>query len=252
MIVCLMTAAANLVVGGLVGLCGVAGFLLPMFYTASLGLNVSEGLALSFAAFIVSGVLGSWNYKKAGNLDLAFGLRLSAGSLAGAVLGVRLNLVIPEEKVKLLLYLVVLLSGLSILFRKDKEIKSGEKRFSIERNLPMTLLLGFLTGAVCSLSGAGGPVLVMPLLVVFGIPIRKAVGVALFNSIFIGIPAVTGYLAQCDLKKLLTLLLAALAAHAAGVYYGSKNAERINQGMLKKGVAVFSIAIAVCQLGKII
>lgn len=191
MIVCLMTAAANLVVGGLVGLCGVAGFLLPMFYTAGLGMNVSEGLALSFAAFIVSGALGSWNYKKAGNLDLAFGLRLSAGSLAGAILGVVLNLVIPEEQVKMLLYLVVLLSGISI---------------------------------------------------------RTAVGVALFNSIFIGIPAVAGYLAQCDMKKILPVLLAALAAHAVGVYYGSKNAERINQGILKKGVAVFSIVIAGCRL----
>ena len=85
MIICLLTAAANLAVGALVGLCGVAGFLLPMFYTASLGMNVSEGLALSFAAFIVSGVLGSWNYKKAGNLDLAFGLRLSAGILASSL-----------------------------------------------------------------------------------------------------------------------------------------------------------------------
>ena len=103
MVICLLTAAANLAVGALVGLCGVAGFLLPMFYTASLGMNVSEGLALSFAAFIVSGVLGSWNYKKAGNLDVTFGLRLSAGSLAGAILGVKLNLIIPEEQVKLLL-----------------------------------------------------------------------------------------------------------------------------------------------------
>ena len=250
MIVCLMTAAANLVVGGLVGLCGVAGFLLPMFYTAGLGMNVSEGLALSFAAFIVSGALGSWNYKKAGNLDLAFGLRLSAGSLAGAILGVVLNLVIPEEQVKMLLYLVVLLSGISILLRKDskKGTQSGAAKFSIEKNLPMTLLLGFLTGAVCSMSGAGGPVLVMPLLVVFGISIRTAVGVALFNSIFIGIPAVAGYLAQCDMKKTLPVLLAALAAHAVGVYYGSKNAERINQGILKKGVAVFSIVIAGCRL----
>ena len=54
----LMTAAANLVVGALVGLCGVAGFLLPMFYTTGLGMSVTEGLALSFAAFIVSGALG--------------------------------------------------------------------------------------------------------------------------------------------------------------------------------------------------
>ena len=45
MVICLLTAAANLAVGALVGLCGVAGFLLPMFYTASLGMNVSEGLA---------------------------------------------------------------------------------------------------------------------------------------------------------------------------------------------------------------
>lgn len=250
MTVYLLTAAANLVVGGLVGLCGVAGFLLPIFYTSVLGMNVSEGLALSFAAFIVSGVLGSWNYKKAGNLDLAFGLRLSAGSLAGAVLGVRLNLVIPEEQVKLLLYMVVLLSGISILLRKDNGngSESGAAKGSIEKNLPATLLLGFLTGAVCSMSGAGGPVLVMPLLVVFGISIRTAVGVALFNSIFIGIPAVAGYLAQCGLKKLLPVLLAALAAHGVGVYFGSKNAGRINQGILKKGVAVFSVVIAGCRL----
>lgn len=46
---------------------------------------------------------------------MSFGLRLSAGSMAGAVLGVKLNLIIPEEQVKILLYVVVLLSGISIL-----------------------------------------------------------------------------------------------------------------------------------------
>lgn len=247
----LMIGAANLVVGALVGLCGVAGFLLPMFYTASLGLSISEGLALSFSAFIVSGVLGALNYQKAGNLDIKFGLKLSIGSLIGAVAGVKLNLLIPEDKVQMLLYLVVLLSGISILLRKDKERTSDSNRFSIEEKLPLTLALGFVTGVICSMSGAGGPVLVMPLLVVFGIPIRTAVGVALFNSIFIGIPAVIGYLGQCDLMKILPILLAALVTHGIGVFYGSKNASRINQEILKKGIAVFSIAIAVWKLGGI-
>lgn len=246
----LMIGAANLVVGALVGLCGVAGFLLPMFYTASLGMSISEGLALSFAAFIVSGVLGALNYQKAGNLDVKFGLKLSIGSLTGAVAGVKMNLLIPEDKVQMLLYLVVLLSGISILMRKDKERTADGNGFSIEEKLPLTLALGFVTGAICSMSGAGGPVLVMPLLVVFGIPIRTAVGVALFNSIFIGIPAVIGYLGQCDLMKILPILLAALVTHGIGVFYGSKNAPRINQDMLKKGIAIFSIAIAVCKLAK--
>jgi uncharacterized membrane protein YfcA len=237
---------ANLIVGVLVGLTGVAGFLLPIVYTGPLGMGVPEGLALSFAAFIVSGALGAMNYKRAGNLDIPFGIRLSIGSLVGAVLGVKLNLVIPEGQVKILLYMVVLLSGVSILLRKDKvQTEGGGKTgYQITEHLPATLALGFVTGVICSLSGAGGPVLVMPLLVVLGVN----VGIALFNSVFIGIPACIGYMTQCSALDLLPVLAAALLAHSIGVVFGSKNAVRINQIVLKKGIAVFSILIAVWKL----
>lgn len=277
----IIVTAANLVVGALVGLCGVAGFLLPLVYTGPLGMEVTESLALSFAAFILSGALGSANYRKAGSLDVAFGIRLSIGSLAGAILGVGLNLIIPEAAVKTLLYLVVLLSGISILLRKEKtkatknlpregqaakesqvvqegqaakesqavqEGQAAPKSSGISSNLPATLGLGFATGAICSMSGAGGPVLVMPLLVVFGIEVRTAVGVALFNSIFIGIPACIGYLSQCSGTKLLPVMAAALISHGIGVTFGSRNAVRINQVLLKKGVGVFSILIALWKL----
>lgn len=244
----LIVVAANLIVGAFVGLTGVAGFLLPIVYTGPLGMDVTAGLALSFAAFIVSGVLGSVNYKKAGNLDLPFGIRLSIGSLAGAILGVKLNLIIPEAQVKMLLYLVVLLSGISILLRKDKAEASRKKGYLISEHLAATLILGFVTGAICALSGAGGPVLVMPLLVVLGIGIRTAVGVALFNSIFIGIPACAGYLLQCSVKDLILVLAAALVFHGIGVTFGSKYAVKINQTLLKKGIAVFSILVALWKL----
>ena len=91
-------------------------------------------------------------------LYTSFGIRLSIGSLAGAIAGVKLNLVIPEETVKILLYLVVLLSGISILVRKDAQKTEKKKRFLISEHLPATLLLGAVTGCICSLSGAGGPV----------------------------------------------------------------------------------------------
>lgn len=247
MVFWIIVLAANLIVGAFVGLTGVAGFLLPIVYTGPLNMGVTEGLALSFAAFIVSGILGSINYKKAGNLDIPFGIRLSIGSLAGAILGVRLNLIIPEQTVKILLYIVVLLSGISILLRRDKG--EGEKKsYVISEHTGMTLVLGFLTGAICALSGAGGPVLVMPLLVVLGINIRTAVGVALFNSVFIGIPACAGYMMQCSVKDILPVMAVALVFHGVGVIYGSKNAVRINQNLLKKGIAVFSILVAVWKL----
>ena len=248
MVFWMIVMAANLVVGAFVGLTGVAGFLLPIVYTNPLGMGVTEGLALSFAAFIVSGALGSVNYNKAGNLDIPFGIRLSLGSLAGAVLGVKLNLIIPESTVKVILYVVVLLSGISILLRKDKSQEESGRAYVISDHLAATLILGFVTGAVCSLSGAGGPVLVMPLLVVLGIGIRTAVGVALFNSVFIGIPACIGYMMQCSVKDRLPVMAAALVFHGIGVVYGSRNAVKINQILLKKGIAVFSILIAIWKL----
>ena len=176
---------------------------------------------------------------------------------------------------------MVLLSGISILLRKEKtkatknpprkgettqegqtahesqtiqegqatkESQAAPKSSGISSNLPATLGLGFATGAICSMSGAGGPVLVMPLLVVFGIEVRTAVGVALFNSIFIGIPACIGYLSQCSGMKLLPVMAAALISHGIGVTFGSRNAVRINQVLLKKGIGVFSILIALWKL----
>ena len=51
--------------------------------------------------------------------------------------------------------------------RKDKKPGSQEQEAesAFARNLPAVLALGAVTGAICALSGAGGPVLVMPLLV---------------------------------------------------------------------------------------
>ncbi len=241
----LIIGAANFVVGGLIGMTGIAGFLLPILYAGYMNLAVSESLALSFFAFLISGIIGAWNYKKAGALDLSFAIPLSAGSFLGAVLGVYLNSMIPEQTVKMILYLVVLLSGISIFVRREKErVADSEK----EIGTAVVGILGFVTGAICSMSGAGGPILVMPLLVAGGMAVRTAVGVSLFDSIFIAIPAGMGYFMQSDMAKLVFPIVIAGIAHAAGVYCGSLQAKRIPQQFLKKAIAVFSIGIAIWKL----
>lgn len=236
----------NLLVGGCIGLTGIAGFLLPMFYTGFLGMPSSESLALSFAAFLISGILGSVNYYRSGNLELKTAGILSAGSFLGAIVGVKINLLIPEDTMKIILYLVVLLSGISILLRKEKPEKEGKKE---EKNKAVYFLLGVVTGTVCAASGAGGPVLVMPLLTLIGFPAHTAVGISLFDSIFIALPSAAGYLyAASGVKEIYYLLPVLLVAHGIGVFAGSKNAVKINQKLLKQIVAVGSIAIACVKL----
>ena len=240
----------NLLVGACIGLTGIAGFLLPMFYTGFLGMPAGESLALSFSAFLISGVLGSVTYYRQGNLDLKPAVILSAGSLPGALAGVWVNLLIPEDVMQMILYLVVLVSGVSILLRKDGKTGGPEKQMTVAgMKAVLFFLLGVATGAVCAASGAGGPVLVMPLLTLIGFPAHTAVGISLFNSVFIALPAAGGYLwSGAENTEMFLLLIPVLIAHGIGVAFGSRNAEKIDPAMLKRIVAAASIAIALIKL----
>lgn len=273
MFVVLVTFLGNFVVGGLIGICGIAGFLLPMMYAGLLGFPVGQSLALSFLAFFVSGAIGSYNFHKQGNLDIRFSLVIGAGSFVGGLLGVKLNALVTPFQAKILLYLVVLLSGLSILLRREKTGKDGKAGSAGNagnaagtaalsgHSVPtdgllgsrvFVVLFGFVTGAICSLSGAGGPVLVMPLLVALGMPVHMSIGIALFDSVFIALPACAGYMMQCDLSQIGMLILITMVAHGAGVVLGSSNAHKIKQKPLKMGVAVFSICLSIYMIGSMV
>ncbi len=234
--------------GLFIGWCGVAGFLLPILFVNACGLSVTESLLLSFLCFAISGAIGSWNYHRRGELPLRPALVLSTGSLAGGLLGAALGGLLEPETVKVVLYIVVLLSGLAIALRELRPQKSGGGSFP--GTLPL-LALGFATALLCALSGAGGPVLVMPLLVAMGVPAKTAVGVALLDSVFIALPAIAVYGSRCDaLAALLPVLLAAALGHAAGVSVGSVTAAHVPQSLLKRGVAVFSICFSLLMLLK--
>ena len=240
-------ALANIIVGILVGISGIAGFLLPIIFVGYVKLNLSTSLALSFVSFLTSGIIGSYRYNKSGNLNLKFGVIISIGSFIGAILGVKLNSMIPLETAKLFLYLVVFCSGLSILIKKNTESKNDES--ILLNNKLFIVALGIITGSICSLSGAGGPILVMPILVSLGMAIRIAIAVSLFDSIFIALPACIGYIFQAKNEKdIFLFLIISILFLTIGVLIGTKYSTKVNVNLLKKSVAIFSILIALYMI----
>lgn len=233
---------ANFGIGGLIGISGIAGFLLPILLSGFLGMALPDALALSFASFLTSGALGAWSYKREGNLDLPLALPLCAGSLAGALAGVRLNLLIPVDMAKILLYAVVLLSGISVLLKRQDSGGAAKLK------PPALVLLGFVTAAICSLTGAGGPVLVAPLLASLGVGLRTAVGVSLLDSVAIALPACVGYFTQAG--DIWALAVISVICHGAGVLIGAKLAGRVNLKALRLLVAFLSISAACYMLLK--
>lgn len=243
----LFAAAGCCAVGLMIGWCGVAGFLLPILFVNACGLSVAESLFFSFLCFAVSGAIGAVNYHQRGELPLGPTLRLSGGSLGGSLAGAALGGLVLAETVKMILYAVVLLSGSAIALRE-----LHPQREACRDRVPGSwlVLLGAVAGLICALSGAGGPVLVMPLLVVLGFPAKAAVGMALLDSVFIALPAVAVYGSRCQVPALVPLLAVALCSHAVGVTIGSITAVRVPQSLLKRGVALFSICFALWMLLK--
>lgn len=242
------TILVNIIVGLLIGWSGIAGFLLPMFYVGYMKLPVASALTLSFASFAVSGIIGATNYHKKGNLPIKTAIPLGIGSLIGAIPGVALNSMIPADIVKFLLYVVVLASGISILIREKRTKNISSSKTSLIQSPLIVAFLGFITAIICALSGAGGPILVMPLLVVLGMDVRLAIGTALFGSIFIALPSIVGYGLQSNISTLWSILLMSCVAHGIGVLIGSKTSHFIKQKPLKITVAIFSIAIALYMM----
>lgn len=242
---------SSLAVGVLIGISGIAGFLLPITFGGFLGLPLADSLALAFLAFLTSGILGAWSYKKEGHLDMQLALPLCAGSVLGALGGVWLNTLIPVDIAKVLLYTVVLASGISILVKKDRQ-DPGKDRSPLTASKPFLLLMGAVTAAICSLTGAGGPILVVPLLALLGVDLRAAVGISLLDSVAIALPACVGYMGQVQGKNFLLLATVCVATHAVGVLVGAKVAGKVNLKLLKWMVAALAIGASCYMLLKMV
>lgn len=237
----LIIVISNLIIGTLIGISGIAGFMLPLIYVSILGIPLRDALALSFIAFMLGGMFGTYSYWKFGNIDFKFGSLLSIGSFLGAIIGVKLNTMIPVDTAKILLYIVVLLSGLSILLRKNGAEGELLRESPLLKSKPFVIITGLVTGGICALTGAGGPILVVPVLANLGVNMKVAVGVSLLNSIIIALPSTVGYLSQSNLDGMLIFALVSSVSHIAGILMGAKISDKINLLYLKRFVSFISI-----------
>lgn len=239
---------SNLIIGIFLGISGISGFLLPMIYVGFLDMPVKDSLALSFLAFAVSGVIAALSYLKSKNMDLRLALYLSIGSIPGAFLGVQINVLISDTLAKLFLYLFVLVAGLS-LFKQNKErIDIDSRSMKILNSNAVLMIIGLLTASISSLTGAGGPILLVPLLASLGINIRIAVGVSLLNSVIIAIPAIFGYFAYATMDNIWTLIASSLIGITAGILTGAYYATKVPTQYLRLFIGIITIITAVYML----
>ena len=145
-------------------------------------------IALICNIFVVSG--NSFNYIKAGNLNLKLLLPYLIGSIPLAFIGGSLQ--IDKNLFEIFLFLVLAIAGTLLLIN----FKSYDDNESSYRDIPIliSILIGGILGFVSGVVGIGGGIFLSPIL--FLIKAAKPKHIVTAASLFIFINSISGVIGQ--------------------------------------------------------
>lgn len=151
---------------------------------------------------------------------------------------------ISKDIFLMVLFAVLMIAASVTMIRNQKagqDIIAGENSVAKHKPLPL-VLLGLFIGLITGLLGAGGGFLIIPTLVLFlKLSMRMAVGTSL---LIIAINSLFGFL--FSLKQFeynWPLLLAFTGLAIAGLFAGSRIADKIPGASLKKGFGWFVLVM---------
>jgi uncharacterized membrane protein YfcA len=190
-------------------------------------------------SFLFTGLLGTYLYQRHGSIDWGLTWPVCLGSVAFAFLGARLNAQSPAPLLNVLLACIIIFAGVYALF----PAKGGTavRRPGDRKQLALLLSIGSGVGFASGLTGVGGPVLSVPLMVIAGfhpltsIATSQVIQIAAASSGSFGY-AMSGNI-HFDPAWWVTLL------ELAGAALGARLAHSMPTGMLKKTVSLVCIVV---------
>lgn len=228
-------ALIALVVGVLIGCIGIGGVLLVPSLTYIGGMQVHVAIATCMFSYLFSGAVGAVEFARRGSIRWSMSGWLCGGAMPGAFLGAVTVSVVPGVYLELLIAALILFSGAHALRRRAES--AGAR---VPGNAQLAVI-GAVTGYGSAMSGTGGPLLLVPILVWLKMPVLTAVGLSQVIQLPIAALATWGNLVYGNVDIAVGLGIAILLM--AGVAAGARIAHRVPAHVLRRIVALVLLAV---------
>ncbi len=242
--------AVGIAAGVLSGLFGIGGgSLIVPSLIALVGMDVLHASATSLAALLLPvGILGVWEFHKAGFVQWRVAGWLSAGLVAGSALGAEFAMNLPAvwlERGYACFLLYIALGYLEIdkrLMGKSREESAGPRK---ECGITVLLVVGFAAGIIAGLFGKGGGVVIVPALMgFFAFSTKEASATSLAAiQLPVGLPGVILY-AQSGVLDFKIAGWVALGL-VGGTFFGTRIAIGLKPSMFKKLYGFFLLGVSI-------
>ena len=241
----ILLLVAAVITGIFCGATGVGGILMIPSLTLFGGMDIHESVATALFAFIFFGIQATWLYAKRGSVDWRITIPVCIGSIFFGILGAWLNSIIDARPLTIMIALLVIVAGLNIL-RPARE-KATVRRDGRSRNEQFALLaVGAASGLGSGLTGAGGPLFSVPLMLLLGFPVLTSIATSQVLVFVSSASATVGNLAYGTINFMTALWI--IPALFLGMWIGVKIAHRAKVEHLKNVVAAFCIMLGAMML----
>ena len=223
--------AIGLVTGALIGTVGIGGVLLVPALVLIGGLAVHEATPIATLSFLFTGIAGSFAYTRQRRIDWSITKWLLVASVPGAVAGAATNVALSATAITIAI--AGMLSAAAAQSFRDTTARSFVSRRSL--GVSALIVIGVVVGFGSTLSGTGGPVLLIPVMLLAGSTAGLAVSASQPIQIPIAIFGAASFLAYGALDWELALALG--VTQGLGVLAGARIASRLPVETLRRLVA---------------
>jgi hypothetical protein len=233
------------VIGLSLGLLGGGGSILtvPVFVYV-LGFAAKPAIAMSLPVVGATSLASAIPHWRARNVDIPTALLFGLIAMAGSYLGARLSVFLTGAA-QITILAVVMLAAAAAMWRGRPALPPPAERAHSGLRQPratiavVALAVGVLTGIV----GIGGGFLVVPALVVLArLPMKQAIGTSLVVIAMNSLSGFAGYVGTVDVPW--GFLTAFTGVAIAGILVGSQVTRHLSQSALRRGFAVFLVAMS--------
>lgn len=202
-------------------------------------ISVHQAIPACMLSFFFSGAVATVVFARHGSIRWEIVGWLTAGAIPAAFLGSVLLVSIPAQFVLTLIALLMIFSGLDAMWKLSRFYHKAEHRQAPGRLA--LVVIGVVTGFGSSITGTGGPLILVPVMVFLGLPVLAAVGLSQAIQIPIASFASIGNWMEGTLDVELGLVIA--AAMVVGTLAGSLVIHRLPEKPVRRYVALLLIGV---------
>jgi uncharacterized membrane protein YfcA len=233
------------VVGLFIGAVGVGGVLLIPFLAIFGGLGIHAAAATALFTFLFTGLFGTWLFQRRGSINWRLTLPVCIGAVLFGYLGSAVAARIPPRALAVTIAAIIIGAG-AYVFMPPRGPLHAPRDGHGRGDLSILIAVGAAAGFGSGLSGAGGPLFSVPLMVILGFAPLVSVGASQVLQI---IASVSGSLAAWQDSRIdLGLAAWVTGFELVGVAAGVRLAHAVSATALRRIAGTLCVAVGAFML----